>query len=80
MPDTVKEASAHREDQSNSSDFTSNSSDSDEDDTYSQSAKSDGRAMKLNVESVETADKNNSLRRRHNSMIVRGGKESQKWL
>lgn len=31
MPDTVKEASEHREDQSNSSDFSDSSSDSDDD-------------------------------------------------
>ena len=37
LPDTVKEASAHREDQSNSSDFSESSSDSgdDSDDNYS---------------------------------------------
>lgn len=29
---------------------------------------------------IEMERKNSSMRRRHNSMVVRGGRESQKWL
>lgn len=29
---------------------------------------------------IEMERKSSSMRRRHNSMVVRGGKESQKWL
>jgi len=39
----------------------------------------DANLLKLN-EGQEILRKNSSMRRRHNSMVVRGGKESQKWL